>query len=102
MNCIVARIGRAPYIEIFSDQGTLRIQGHQAEIATTNSPDFVPASHAEPMEVSEFPIEIQGYVHSQWNLYSDLGKSLAGESSNHFPNIEDGVRVQRIMDSLQA
>ncbi|QQE79126.1 Gfo/Idh/MocA family protein [Alicyclobacillus sp. SO9] len=102
VNCTIASVGRPPYIEIVGEQGTLRIQGHQIQIATTTSPDFGPVFLEKTMDASEFPAEIQGYVHAQWHLYTDLAKSIAGESSAHLPSLEDAVRVQAIMDSIRG
>lgn len=102
VSCTVASIGCPPRIEIFGTEGTLRISGHQLLIATTCAPDFVPVSVEETMDVSDFPKDIQGYVHAQWHLYSDLAKSIAGETVDNLPSLTDAVYVQAIMDSIRS
>lgn len=102
VSCSVASVGCPPRIEILGTDGTLRISGHQLLIATTSSPNSVPVSVEETMDVSDFPKEIQGYVHAQWHLYSDLAKSIAGETVDGLPSFTDAVRVQAVMDSIRS
>jgi predicted dehydrogenase len=102
VSCTVSSVGCPPLIEIFGTGGTLRISGHQLLIATTRSADFVPVTVEETMDVSDFPQEIQGYVHAQWQLYGDLAKSIASESVDSLPSLTDAVRVQAVMDSIRS
>lgn len=102
VSCTVASVGYPPRIEIFGTDGTLRISGHQLRLATTSSADFVPVSVDQTMDVSDFPKEIQGYVHAQWHLYGDLAKSIAGETVDSLPSLKDAVHVQAVMDSIRS
>lgn len=95
MSCAIAAVGRPLQVEIFGSQGTLRLNGHDLAMATSDSKEFRAMNVISPMDVSEFPKDIQPYVHAQWALYNDLTQAIGGDTSHSLPTLDDAVRVKR-------
>jgi predicted dehydrogenase len=102
VSCTIAAVGRPLQVEIFGSQGTLRLNGHDLAMATSDSKEFRAMNVISTVDVSEFPMDIKPYVHAQWALYNDLAQAIEGVTCDSLPSLDDAVRVQAVMDAIHS
>lgn len=98
----IGAVGRDEVIEVIGSRGTAQIRGKRVQVATTNDAlDFRDVELPSLRDVSAFDGSIQGYIHPQWELYSEFAQVVRGGSSETLPTMEDVVRVQRVLDQIR-
>jgi predicted dehydrogenase len=91
---------RPARLEIHGSGGTLLLHDKQLTFASSGSSGYKAVPVEQPLDARLFAPEIRGYIHAQWSLYGELARAIRGEEAPALPAFEDGVRVQRVMDTI--